>query len=110
MVPISHPRGSENTEPDSHKLDRSFKPYSPLMIRRPHMSMTLFEAFGELQTNEDLARRFTEDPQGVLTELGMDTSNLVIKSVPQDESTSRALTVGGANTTTVCASWGVLGC
>lgn len=47
------------------------------------MSKTLEEAFAELRTNEELAHRFVDDPQGVLDELGVEEKNLEILAGPQ---------------------------
>lgn len=45
--------------------------------------MELQEAFVQLKDNKELARKFTEDPQGTLKELGVeDTQDLVIRKIP----------------------------
>lgn len=70
------------------------------------MSMTLEQAFAELRTNEELARRFSEKPEEVLKELGVEEENLQIALIPS----SPAPKTRGPVTVTSCASVGLIGC
>ena len=70
------------------------------------MSMTLEQAFAELRTNQELAHRFSEQPEEVLKELGVEDENLQITLIPG----SSAPKTRGPITVTSCASIGFIGC
>lgn len=44
--------------------------------------MTLQEAFTKMAEDGELARRFTEDPEGVLIELDVDPTTVTIQPIP----------------------------
>jgi hypothetical protein len=64
---------------------------------------TLQEAFTRLESDSDLKHRFTEDPTGTLSSLGVDTSSLNI-SKTSDQNVTRV------NAATVCFSIGEIVC
>jgi hypothetical protein len=77
--------------------------------------MTLEQVFAELQTNEELARRFSEKPEEVLKELGVEAKNLHIAKVPNPNPTKKpgaasALAASAAAGITICASAGAVVC
>ncbi len=44
--------------------------------------MDLQDAFVQLRSDRDLTRQFTEDPGGVLSRLGVDTTSLIVREIP----------------------------
>jgi hypothetical protein len=87
--------------------------------------MEFSDAFVRLQSDNDLAEKFIDDPEGVLSIMGVDTSKLVIQPIvgTTDEPLTRMkeFTRGGSKVTrggskeepigmTICASVGIVVC
>jgi len=79
-------------------------------------SMELNEAFHRLKTENELAQRFMEDPEGVFDDMGVDTSNLLIQPIITTKEPFKVVsTIRGSATTiadeiSICASIGILVC
>jgi len=80
--------------------------------------MEFSDAFVRLQSDNDLAEKFIDDPEGVLSIMGVDTSKLVIQPIvgTTDEPLTRMkeFTRGGSKEEpigmTICASVGIVVC
>ena len=80
--------------------------------------MELREAFARLESEEKLAIKFVDDPEGVLEVMGVDTANLVIQPVVGAKEPLKAIMKGRRGGfpagepagLTVCASVGYIVC
>jgi hypothetical protein len=75
----------------------------------------LLEAFAKLRDDDALLQRFTEDPEGVLNGLGVDTSDVTVARLPGGnaplENFKQALErMETEESTTVCVSAGAAVC
>lgn len=77
-------------------------------------SVTLLEAFQQMAADEDLTRRFTDDPKGVMQELGVDTDGVTIQQVlggnaPYDnfKQSVDSLATDEMRSVTICGSVGM---
>jgi hypothetical protein len=76
---------------------------------------TLKDAFRQMSKDFDLTRRFTEDPEGVLRELGVDPSGLTIQPIPRGNAPFSQFQNAVDNldelrSITVCGSVGYIAC
>jgi hypothetical protein len=77
--------------------------------------MTLEEAWKAMAEDRDLTYRFTEHPDDVLKELGVDTSQITIETVPAgtapyEEFKQAIVNMETDESTTVCVSAGAFIC
>lgn len=77
--------------------------------------MTLEEAFAAMADDRELTERFTEQPKGVLQELGVDTSDLIIEPLPggtYPHETFKAAVdeIETEESATICVSVGAIVC
>jgi hypothetical protein len=75
------------------------------------MATDLRQAFAKIRKDDDLARKFTEDPTGTLESLGVETANLKVKKNDNQYTISAGRGGGAAaSAASFCPSVGCVVC